>query len=584
MTWTDTKSTGSTLTAVEYNNLANYVRPTATATVGKSEPADYVTTNYGSDDACIQAAIDYVNGLGGGSVLIREGTYALAGKITNKAGVFLHGINTQLNLNNGVNDHVIESLGNNTQISGFRINGNKTNQTAGHGIYVNTSVNCNVENCYIENVYSVGIYVRATCENVTVEQNITINCKQHGININGLNINATNNTVDTTDDEFGMVIGEGYNLKAIGNTIKDTAWDGIEMGYPAINVVIANNSIEHCRHGISIFSRIVGGLEFTEITTVKNINISDNVINNSTQYGIYSGPEMSMSGMNISNNTITASVECGMYITSTTPAITSEVSISNNTILSSTKSGIKLKAAADLLNNFAISNCVLKNCSEWGIIIENTNYTSISNCIIDECVYDGIILTASDNCNISNVNIKECRRGINLYRSQKNIISGSIIKNNDDAGVYIYDGGSTPYASYNMVVGCQLIDDQGTPTQNYGIHELNSADNNIYSNNRVVGNTTGGIFKTGANSIRINNIGYNPRGAISPPSVPATTVNYTNAYGYPCTVVVSGGTVTEIDIDDIATGLTSGVMPTIPPGGTINITYSAAPSWLWWGL
>lgn len=72
-------------------------------------------------------------------------------------------------------------------------------------------------------------------------------------------------------------------------------------------------------------------------------------------------------------------------------------------------------------------------------------------------------------------------------------------------------------------------------------------------------------------------------GSFTAPSVPATTVNYQNPHNYPCQVQVYGGTVTEIDIDDIATGLTSGIF-IIPSSGTINIAYSAVPSWRWWGL
>jgi len=81
----------------------------------------------------------------------------------------------------------------------------------------------------------------------------------------------------------------------------------------------------------------------------------------------------------------------------------------------------------------------------------------------------------------------------------------------------------------------------------------------------------------------IDNEGYNPVGNFTAPSMPNSGVNYTNDYGYPCMVQVYGGNVTDIDIDDVATGLTSGTF-IIPPSGTINITYSSAPSWRWWGL
>lgn len=72
-------------------------------------------------------------------------------------------------------------------------------------------------------------------------------------------------------------------------------------------------------------------------------------------------------------------------------------------------------------------------------------------------------------------------------------------------------------------------------------------------------------------------------GWISPtPTVPATTVNQTNTYGKPVTVYVRGGTVTNITIDGVATGFTSGTFR-VQAGGTINITYSVAPTWFWYG-
>lgn len=72
-------------------------------------------------------------------------------------------------------------------------------------------------------------------------------------------------------------------------------------------------------------------------------------------------------------------------------------------------------------------------------------------------------------------------------------------------------------------------------------------------------------------------------GWISPtPTLPATTVDATNTYQRPVTVYVRGGTVTDITVDGVATGFTSGTFR-VQAGGTINITYSVAPTWFWYG-
>ena len=63
----------------QYNVLG--VNKGFTVSVGKQMPVDYYTGSYTSDDLAIQAAIDYVDGLGGGTVLIREGVYVITSTI-----------------------------------------------------------------------------------------------------------------------------------------------------------------------------------------------------------------------------------------------------------------------------------------------------------------------------------------------------------------------------------------------------------------------------------------------------------------------------------------------------------------------
>ena len=79
------------------------------------------------------------------------------------------------------------------------------------------------------------------------------------------------------------------------------------------------------------------------------------------------------------------------------------------------------------------------------------------------------------------------------------------------------------------------------------------------------------------------NIGYNPVGALTAPAMPTSGTAYTNAFGVIARVFVTGGTVSAIAINGTDTGLTSGQI-TLAPGETITLTYSAAPSWTWFGL
>lgn len=84
----------------------------------------------------------------------------------------------------------------------------------------------------------------------------------------------------------------------------------------------------------------------------------------------------------------------------------------------------------------------------------------------------------------------------------------------------------------------------------------------------------------GASNLEIIN-GHVTRGAQTAPAVPASTVALTNPFWRHAWVVVSGGTVSAIAVDGVATGLTSGTFR-VPSGKTITLTYTVAPTWNWW--
>lgn len=521
MAWTDTKTTGSELTAVEYNNLANHVRPTATATVAKSEPADYVTTNYGSDDACIQAANDYVEGLGGGSVLIREGTHTIEATVTLGDNVLLSGVGykTILKANTNLNDNLIEnsdSVGGNSSIiiEKMLLDGNKANQSSGsnHCIFLDNVDTFLISDVLTKDCYgSDGIFID-NCNNITIN-----------------------------------------NIYASGG---DGAAVGVESTiYGSISSVIGN-----------------AGVELIDLNyDVKYISISDCTGYNQTGNGI----DINGCENNVVSNCVIVGAPEGITISGAAKGADDNSYrnlVQNCIIKDCTTHGIRVMPDSGLSNckyNSIIGNTI-ENTTGHGIIIEDTHNKIIGNTINGSSV-SGVICSSDYNIFNDNISIDNSERGIYIYGGTYCQVNGNVVENNTLDGI-------RTTSNYNSIIG-NIVEGNG----GYGIHEA-AGDYTIISNNQVRNNTTAEIIKSGSNTVIYNNPGFNPVGAVGPPSVPATTVNYTNAYGYPCTVVVSGGTVTEIDIDDIATGLTSGVMPTIPPGGTINITYSAAPSWLWWGL
>lgn len=69
-------------------------------------------------------------------------------------------------------------------------------------------------------------------------------------------------------------------------------------------------------------------------------------------------------------------------------------------------------------------------------------------------------------------------------------------------------------------------------------------------------------------------------GGFSTPSVPSSTTPVTNTSSLPATVVISSGTVSNVSVNGITAGAGDGTY-TVPPGQTIAITYSVAPTWTW---
>jgi hypothetical protein len=66
----------------------------------------------------------------------------------------------------------------------------------------------------------------------------------------------------------------------------------------------------------------------------------------------------------------------------------------------------------------------------------------------------------------------------------------------------------------------------------------------------------------------------------STPAVPGSGVTATNTSPLPATVVVSAGTVTNVTVNGVSVGSGDGTY-TVPPSGTIAVTYSVAPTWTW---
>src|SRR6266511_485757 len=74
-------------------------------------------------------------------------------------------------------------------------------------------------------------------------------------------------------------------------------------------------------------------------------------------------------------------------------------------------------------------------------------------------------------------------------------------------------------------------------------------------------------------------------GTKTAPGMPSSTTPLVNPFWRDCAVVVSGGTVSAIAVDGVATGYTNtGHTVIVPSGKSITLTYSFTPSWSWTAL
>ncbi len=163
------------------------------------------------------------------------------------------------------------------------------------------------------------------------------------------------------------------------------------------------------------------------------------------------------------------------------------------------------------------------------------------------------------------------------------IIANSITTTNTRSGIEVTAGvmGLT-------VESCRIGNgwQQGT-TQSNGINfDSGATDNFAITGNDLRGNVNQAIGNlsgvTGTNGKIAQNLGYNPVGSLSAPTVPASGTPLTNPFNVDCTVYVLGGSVSAIAVGGASTGLTTGSIR-LPAGQAITLTYSSAPTWTWFG-
>lgn len=282
-------------------------------TVGSAN-ADYITDGV-ADDVQIQAAIDYVNTLGGGTVFVKQGTYNISALITMRSYVALLGDNKRsiLRLNNAVNTGMIAGASGgliDVAIANLEFDGNAANQTLG---------------TYFINIPGNSVVL----QNILIENNYIHDVNRHAIFIHGDNTHFYNKVIRNNLIKNHGVNGVGYgiyvdfapNTFILDNAIYDSNGnDAIEMGNLG-QIYTIGNYIEDGQLQFPFGSNSIIAHNIVKANTIQNdANTADNVVIignqvlGATPTNSFAGISVKGSGAIIQGNYVKVSAQSGIRV------------------------------------------------------------------------------------------------------------------------------------------------------------------------------------------------------------------------------------------------------------------------------
>lgn len=437
----------------------------ATVVVGPSGNVDFLVSDYASADVAIQAAIDYVNGLGGGAVHLREGEYSIENTPT---------LVSNLSLSGCGNSTIIKAA------SGFSDN----TLVAGNGIS-----NLSISDIKFDGDHQdIGSCIKIETSSIISFHNVTA-------------INAGSSDIKTP---IGIAFGLCDNVIISDCTMMSNFHYGISI-YKCQQVCVTGcRSISNGRHGYGVGGAVQAD---SEDVTFAACVASNNGLNG---FWCRTVDRLVIDGCICDTNTVYAGISLEDVRDSC---------ISSNSIINCGQHGILLRNNVGVCGNISLNNNVIKNTklvqtSGNGISIEalgSSGYT-ISGNVIDNC-YSGISLNQISFFSIVCNKIENTDRdGISIWRSYDGAISGNVVRNcgtdlisGQQSGI-VLNGDVTQNCIQIVVIGNRCYDSQATKTQLYGITEKGSSDYNLIGSNVLRGNGTSGFTNVGSNTITVDNI------------------------------------------------------------------------------
>jgi hypothetical protein len=235
-------------------------------------------------------------------------------------------------------------------------------------------------NCTIQNVASTsgdyGFSFDSGCRKCVIENCNVQDLGQQGINISGYGNIAQNNYLKGGCDQFAMVIGEGYGLKAINNVFENfSLCTGVlELGYYSESCILSGNEIIEgitCV-GIIVYSK-PGSLALTSLSKAQIVynNISVSGANVDGIYVMPNSGDYPLTDLTLAFNKVTSANRNAITITrngETAGVKYARVFIHNNTLNASTNA-----VSQDFKDVYVHDNNIVAGALDTCIAAEATN-------------------------------------------------------------------------------------------------------------------------------------------------------------------------------------------------------------------
>jgi parallel beta helix pectate lyase-like protein len=198
-------------------------------------------------------------------------------------------------------------------------------------------------------------------------------------------------------------------------------------------------------------------------------------------------------------------------------------------------------------------------------------------------VSSGAVISGNLIANVSAVANKE---GVGIFfdsaGTSNHSVTGNVIKNCDGAAI------AAAGPNNDLVISSNIIENVNLRVAGAAL-QVSSGSRILISANNLV--SSGTPVSAGVDAVIVNNPGINPVGNVNHPwpasgdltnQVPGGSAHPHSGVVYtvrqsPKTILVSGGTVSQIAINGLSTGLTAGLFK-LGIGETIAITFGIAPA------